>query len=602
MKGVAETDSLTGYFRHSSAGDVSVGFVLGDNANITVATAQKLEVGTVADGYFHYEKTGLSAGQTYYYRAYAYDGATYRYGDAVRFELVQMVDLDLPSGRLWANVDLGAGVPEDLGDYYAWGELQPKDSYTLDNYQFYQNNAYVHIGHDIGGSEYDAATMNMSHLWRLPTREECEELCQHCDWSQVTVGGVSCWKAASKTHPEKFVYFPPTHLREGMGWYTSYGGQAIFMASNLHSDPIEHCLYLYGGNHVAGTNNGEMRYRGMAVRPVVTVADTLSAGVIAHVETQECQWTIGAMTATLHGNVTVAGAATGLTCGFIIGTIQEVETTTPASVNVFPVGSREADGSYLLSYAYDGSPKFYRAYYQVDGTYYLGAIRAITAADLMDVEFDASGKAFNGAATRLPIRQHGTTTCSYNATYKRHEVSMTSNSYGGYNYNFYDISFERQTDFMSKLVDGHTVEALFMMPSSAPNNNESSAFSCYYNGGSGVGVKNQKLYATFFLDGAYRFIYSDITPIAGLYYHVVGVWNKDEHKLHLYVDGVEAAEPLTVGDTFTQPDRPFFTVGGYPLHTNYAYYGWNGTVTFGRVYDKPLTATDVSRLYEGLTK
>lgn len=34
----------------------------------------------------------------------------------------QMVDLGLPSGNKWANINLGAAVPTDYGAYYAWGE------------------------------------------------------------------------------------------------------------------------------------------------------------------------------------------------------------------------------------------------------------------------------------------------------------------------------------------------------------------------------------------------------------------------------------------------------------------------------------------------
>ena len=37
------------------------------------------------------------------------------------------VDLGLPSGLLWATCNVGADTPEEFGDYFAWGETQPKD-------------------------------------------------------------------------------------------------------------------------------------------------------------------------------------------------------------------------------------------------------------------------------------------------------------------------------------------------------------------------------------------------------------------------------------------------------------------------------------------
>ena len=49
------------------------------------------------------------------------------------------VDLGLPSGTKWATMNVGAESPEDYGDYFAWGETQPKSSYTLENYKWYDS-------------------------------------------------------------------------------------------------------------------------------------------------------------------------------------------------------------------------------------------------------------------------------------------------------------------------------------------------------------------------------------------------------------------------------------------------------------------------------
>ena len=49
------------------------------------------------------------------------------------------VDLGLPSGLLWATCNLGASAPEEVGNYYAWGETTPKSFFSKDNYQ-YENN------------------------------------------------------------------------------------------------------------------------------------------------------------------------------------------------------------------------------------------------------------------------------------------------------------------------------------------------------------------------------------------------------------------------------------------------------------------------------
>ena len=43
-------------------------------------------------------------------------------------------DLGLPSGTLWATCNIGANAPEEYGDFFAWGEVEPKDWFVPENY------------------------------------------------------------------------------------------------------------------------------------------------------------------------------------------------------------------------------------------------------------------------------------------------------------------------------------------------------------------------------------------------------------------------------------------------------------------------------------
>lgn len=47
-------------------------------------------------------------------------------GDKDPFNGHEYVDLGLPSGTLWATMNIGASAEEDYGDYYAWGETETK--------------------------------------------------------------------------------------------------------------------------------------------------------------------------------------------------------------------------------------------------------------------------------------------------------------------------------------------------------------------------------------------------------------------------------------------------------------------------------------------
>ena len=48
----------------------------------------------------------------------------------------EWVDLGLSSGMLWATCNVGANAPEDYGNYFAWGETEPKEDYTWETYKW----------------------------------------------------------------------------------------------------------------------------------------------------------------------------------------------------------------------------------------------------------------------------------------------------------------------------------------------------------------------------------------------------------------------------------------------------------------------------------
>lgn len=100
----------------------------------------------------------------------------------------EFVDLGLPSGTLWATCNVGADNPEDYGYYFAWGETQPKETYKLNNYMYYNVSTDLmtkyctdsSLGEVDNKTELesidDAATANWGHNWKMPTDEQLEEL------------------------------------------------------------------------------------------------------------------------------------------------------------------------------------------------------------------------------------------------------------------------------------------------------------------------------------------------------------------------------------------------------------------------------------------
>jgi hypothetical protein len=93
----------------------------------------------------------------------------------------QYVDLGLPSGTKWAVCNLGAedDDPEAVGDYFAWGETTPKETFTKENYKWWdlENDRMTKyaLGDDLA-PEDDAATVNWGPGWSTPTTEQWFEM------------------------------------------------------------------------------------------------------------------------------------------------------------------------------------------------------------------------------------------------------------------------------------------------------------------------------------------------------------------------------------------------------------------------------------------
>lgn len=117
----------------------------------------------------------------------------------------EFVDLGLPSGTKWATCNVGADTPEEYGDYFAWGEVSPKSSYTWANYKYcngdfnsltkycsmssFGDNGFTDNLKVLEQSD-DAATVNWGANWRTPTTDEIYELRRNCTMTWSLQNGV----------------------------------------------------------------------------------------------------------------------------------------------------------------------------------------------------------------------------------------------------------------------------------------------------------------------------------------------------------------------------------------------------------------------------
>lgn len=205
-----------------------------------------------------------------------------------------VVDLGLPSGLLWSKWNLGGKAVGDAGDYYAWGELEPKTEFTKRNYRFF-NEDPVHYSkyNDMDKlymlqSEDDVATQKLGKWYRLPSDDDWQELLDNCTWEPITTTVltetiVAGWKVKGKNGNE--IVLPST------GYYDK--GSELRMTFTFYQSSTIHVDYnYYTINGIMGWTNatkktgdggveitrpkakeepGIFRYSGTPVRPVCDI-------------------------------------------------------------------------------------------------------------------------------------------------------------------------------------------------------------------------------------------------------------------------------------------------------------------------------------------
>lgn len=100
--------------------------------------------------------------------------------------------VDLGTGVLWAPWNVGASSPDDMGAYFAWGEVTPKACYEMSTYRWASGGSFKKYNdtdnRQMLEAEDDAATANWGDGWRTPTAQEWNDLVTKCEWTLKDVG------------------------------------------------------------------------------------------------------------------------------------------------------------------------------------------------------------------------------------------------------------------------------------------------------------------------------------------------------------------------------------------------------------------------------
>ena len=210
--------------------------------------------------------------------------------------------VDLGLSVKWATFNVGATKPEEPGDYFAWGEVQPYyepgtamnpvwkagksagyewESYSLCDGDYDLLNKYNDASY-YGKVDHltvleagdDAATAAWGGSWHMPTYEQFQELLSPnlCDWVWTSVGNVKGYIVTSKKTGNA-IFLPAAGRRMELDLEdTSVDG--FYWTSSLTDYSCDsYSLHFYdyyeGSDHYTGKDwEGEARCYGLSVRPV----------------------------------------------------------------------------------------------------------------------------------------------------------------------------------------------------------------------------------------------------------------------------------------------------------------------------------------------
>ena len=225
------------------------------------------------------------------------------------------IDLGLPSGLLWADRNIGAASPEDIGLYFQWGDVQGYTAEQVGNgeglkyldwndYKFSIDGSSLNLskynetdGKIVLDLEDDAVHVLMGGNWRMPTQEDFHELINNTDlylvpetgeeihgninpdgtssttsiyfeWEQTVSGTIKGMKFYKKNDKQTYLFVPCGGVAY-RGSVLNVGAVGYLWSSSLESPyvPSAWGFEFYDSSGIVGNRS---RCNGLPVRGVST--------------------------------------------------------------------------------------------------------------------------------------------------------------------------------------------------------------------------------------------------------------------------------------------------------------------------------------------
>lgn len=195
----------------------------------------------------------------------------------ISIHLFSQKPIDLGLSVKWSSCNIGAFSSEQLGNRFAWGETESKQTFNADNYEYYNKEkfdelldagktlelihgaAYEYIGENISNTRFDAASLSYGNNWRMPTYDDWKELQSRCKWDWINLNGNVGYKV---TGPNGNSIFLPAECG-------SYNCSASYWTATADCENgfynSAYFFYITNGSYSPGHS---MRYMGFFIRPV----------------------------------------------------------------------------------------------------------------------------------------------------------------------------------------------------------------------------------------------------------------------------------------------------------------------------------------------
>ena len=289
-KWTANTYTVTLDRQSGSGGSSSVTAAYGSAMpSITVPTRSGYTFG----GYY----TGTNGSGTQYYNADGTSAKNWNKTSATTLyakwtKIANKVQL-WAGGPYWADTNVGAENPEDYGYYFWWGDTigykRENNKWVAtdgssSNFSFESTNlnpntptynrdiatlkseGWITSG-EVLAPEHDAAHVHWGGNWRMPTRQELDNLNSKCSWNWTTKNEVKGWRVSGTgDYASNSIFLPCAGYGSGTSLYSagSYGG---YWSSVPYPD-TDSAWYLDSGWGLYSADGSYLRFYGQSVRPV----------------------------------------------------------------------------------------------------------------------------------------------------------------------------------------------------------------------------------------------------------------------------------------------------------------------------------------------